>query len=114
MKRLVRFNTIAILDHIHNNYLDIALTQGLIGLGAYLAILFIFMRGMLQTIRAPDTHPEVRILLCGLFSGFAGCLVNDFFTFSTVSVSMTFWSLIGIGYALQNLTESQKVHTSSL
>jgi len=101
-EKVVRFNTIAILDHVHNNYLDIALTQGLIGLAVYLTILFIFMRGLLHTIRTSDTHPEVRILLCGLFSGFAGCLVNDFFTFSTVSVSMTFWSLIGIGYALQS------------
>jgi len=101
-EKAARFNTIEILDRIHNNYLDIALTQGLIGLGAYLAVLVIFMRGMLKTIRAPDTHPEARMLLCGLFSGFAGCLVNDVFTFSTVSVSMTFWSLIGIGYALQS------------
>jgi O-antigen ligase len=106
-EKMVRFNTIAVLDHVHNNYLDIALTQGLIGLGSYLAILFIFMRGLLHTIRAPDTHPEVRILLCGLFSGFAGCLVNDIFTFSTVSVSMTFWSLIGIGYALQSFKQHE-------
>jgi O-antigen ligase len=106
-EKAVRFNTIAVLDHIHNNYLDIALTQGLIGLGAYLAILFIFMRGLLHTIRAPDAHPEVRILLCGLFSGFAGCMVNDIFTFSTVSVSMTFWSLIGIGYALQSFRKHE-------
>lgn len=106
-EKVVRFNTIAILDHVHNNYLDIALTQGLIGLAAYLAILFIFMRGLLQTIRAPDTHPKVRIMLCGLFSGFAGCLINDFFTFSTVSVSMTFWSLIGIGYALQSFAKHE-------
>jgi O-antigen ligase len=102
-KKVARFNTIAILDRIHNNYLDIALTQGLIGLGAYLAILIIFMRGMLRTIRAPDTHANARMLLCGLFSGFAGCLVNDIFTFSTVSVSITFWSLIGIGCAIQRL-----------
>ena len=101
-EKAIRFNQILILDRIHNNYLDIALTQGFLGLGAYLAILIIFMRGLFKTIRAPDILPEARILLCGLFSGFAGCLVNDIFTFSTVSVSMTFWSLIGIGYALQS------------
>lgn len=101
-EKAVHFKQIAILDHVHNNYLDIALTQGLFGLGAYLAILITFMRGLLKTIRAPGVNPEARMLLCGLFSGFAGCLVNDFFTFSTVSVSMTFWTLIGIGYAIQN------------
>ena len=101
-EKAVRFNTILILDRVHNNYLDIALMQGLIGLAAYLTILITFMRGLIKTIRRPDTPPEICILLCGLFSGFAGCLVNDFFTFSTVSVSMTFWSLIGVGYALQS------------
>ncbi len=101
-EKVIRFKTIAILDRVHNNYLDIALTQGFLGLGAYLAILFIFMRGMLKKIRTPGVNPEVRILLCGLFSGFAGCLVNDFFTFSTVSVSITFWILIGIGCAIQS------------
>jgi len=104
-EKSARFKIIAILDHIHNNYLDIALTQGLVGLAAYLAVLVIFMRGLFTAIRAPDTHPEARMLLCGLFSGFAGCLVNDMFTFSTVSVSMTFWSLIGIGYAIQSFQQ---------
>ncbi len=103
-EKAARFNILEILDRIHNNYLDIALTQGLVGLGAYVALLIIFMRGMYAAIRASGTHPEARMLLCGLFSGFAGCLVNDIFTFSTVSVSMTFWSLIGIGCALQRLT----------
>jgi len=112
-EKSARFNTIAILDRIHNNYLDIALTQGLIGLASYLAVLFLFMRGLLKTIRAPDVHPEVRMLLCGLFSGFAGCLVNDVFTFSTVSVSMTFWSLIGIGYALQSFQKGPCRHENS-
>ena len=107
-KKSVRFNQIAILDHIHNNYLDIALTQGLIGLASYLAIVIIFLRGMLKTIRSPDTHPEVRILLCGLFSGFAGCCFNDIFTFSTVSVSITFWSLIGVGYAVQSFQQGSQ------
>jgi O-antigen ligase len=106
-EKTVRFNTIAILDHVHNNYLDIALTQGLFGLSAYLAILIIFMGGLLKTIRAPCVNPEARILLCGLFSGFAGCLVNDFFTFSTVSVSMTFWTLIGIGCAIQSFLKHE-------
>jgi len=101
-EKVIRFKTIAILDRIHNNYLDIALTQGLFGLSAYLAILLIFMRGMLKKIRTHGVNPGARILLCGLFSGFAGCLVNDFFTFSTVSVSMTFWILIGIGCAIQS------------
>ena len=106
-EKVVRFNTIAILDHIHNNYLDIALTQGFIGLGAYLAILLIFLCGLFKTIRAPGVNPDTRMLLCGLFSGFAGCLVNDIFTFSTVSVSMTFWTLIGIGSAIQSFQKNE-------
>ena len=74
-----------------------------------LAILMIFFTGMLKTIRSADTHPKVRMLLCGLFSGFVGCCVNDFFTFSTVSVSITFWSLIGIGYAVQSFKKNETI-----
>ena len=106
-EKVVRFKNLAILDRIHNNYLDIALTQGLFGLGAYLAVLCIFMRGLLRKIRARGTTPEARLLLCGIFSGFAGCLVNDCFTFSTVSVSMTFWILIGTGCAIQSFHSNE-------
>jgi len=94
-----RFHDRVIIDRAHNNYLDIAVAQGLIGLGAYLAIIVTFLIWLRKRIAA-ELPGGRRLLLCGIFAGFCGYLINDFFIFSVVSVSPTFWSLMGLTFAL--------------
>ena len=97
-----RFNDRVILDRAHNNYLDVALSQGLFGLFAYCGILISFLVLLWQTLKRRPYVTD-RIFLCAIFSGYCGYLVNDFFSFSVVSVSPTFWSLIGLTISMCRL-----------
>jgi len=58
-------------------------------------------------VTAARTAPDVRsrLLYTGLLSGVCGYIVNDFFIFSVVSVSPTFWSLMGLGLAYRRLPQ---------
>jgi len=98
-----KFNDSVRVDRAHNNYLDITISQGLFGLGAYLSIVITLLVWLLRTINR-EGHRQKRLLYCGLFSAFSGYLINDFFIFSVVSVSPTFWSLMGLTLAIKELT----------
>ena len=95
-----RFQDRVIIDRAHNNYLDVAVAQGLIGLGTYLSVIITFLVWLWRTMRQEE-DPCRRIVFCGLLAAFCGYLINDFFIFSVVSVSPTFWSLMGAAFALQ-------------
>ncbi len=97
---IAKYNDHVLIDRVHNNYLDIALPQGLVGLAAYLAIVMTFMVWLMRTLQAESVISQ-RILYCGIFASFCGYLVNDFFIFSVVSVSPIFWSLMGITIAMK-------------
>ena len=59
-----------------------------------------------QTIRR-ETDAARKIFYCGILAAFGGYLLNDFFIFSAVSVTPTFFSLIGITLALQQLGSAE-------
>jgi putative inorganic carbon (HCO3(-)) transporter len=96
-----RFNNWVVLDRAHNNYIDIAITQGLAGLLSYLSVIIVFMLWLSNTIREEKKHPE-KIVFSGIFAGFCGYLINDLFIFSNVSVSPLFWSLMGLTLAMKH------------
>ena len=98
-----RFKDLVIIDRAHNNYLDTALGQGLLGLGAYLCVIITFMIWLWRT-RARERDVTRKALYCGVFAAVCGYLVNDLFIFSVVSVSPTFWSLMGITIAMKRLS----------
>jgi putative inorganic carbon (HCO3(-)) transporter len=97
-----KFNDSVIIDRAHNNYLDIAVGRGLVGLGAYLSVIFVFMVWLWKAMRE-ERERFRKILFCCIFSAFFGYLINDLFIFSVVSVSPTFWSLIGVTLAIKNI-----------
>jgi putative inorganic carbon (HCO3(-)) transporter len=95
-----KFNDYVRVDRIHNNYLDLAFAIGVLGLSAYFLILLVFFLSLLRSF-GEDTDQNWRMLSIGILSGCVGYLVNDLFIFSVVSVSPTFWSLIGLALALR-------------
>ncbi len=95
-----KFNNYVIIDRAHNNYLDITVGQGLFGLGAYLSIIVTFMVWLWKTMKQEQDRSR-KIICCCLFSAFFGYLINDLFIFSVVSVSPTFWSLLGLTLTLK-------------
>jgi putative inorganic carbon (HCO3(-)) transporter len=97
-----KFNTDSIIDRAHNNYLDIAIGRGLFGLGAYLSVVVVFMVWLWKTMKR-EMERSRKILFCCIFSAFLGYLINDLFIFSVVSVSPTFWSLMGVTLMMKNI-----------
>ena len=97
-----KFRHAGILDRAHNNYLDLAIAQGLIGLAAYLWIVLAFLIWLIKTMKNEENQGQ-KILYCGMLAAFCGYLINDCFNFSVVSVSPTFWSLMGLTLSMNRL-----------
>jgi putative inorganic carbon (HCO3(-)) transporter len=92
------FHDLVIIDRAHNNYLDIAFAMGLPGLAAYLAVLVSFLVYVWRLFKGLQDRSN-KMLVLGILAGFCGYLINDLFIFSVVSVSPTFWSLMGLTLA---------------
>jgi O-antigen ligase len=95
-----RFNNWVVIDRAHNNYIDMTIAQGLFGLLSYCGILGSFLFWLWRTLKNEQDN-RLRMLFCAIFSSYCGYLINDFFSFSVVSVSPTFWALMGLTYALK-------------
>jgi putative inorganic carbon (HCO3(-)) transporter len=97
-----KFNNYVYIDRAHNNYLDIAIGRGLVGLGTYLSVIAVFMVWLWKTMKR-ERERSRKILFCSIFAAFFGYLINDLFIFSVVSVSPTFWSLMGVTLMIKNI-----------
>jgi len=97
-----KFKYSGVIDRAHNNYLDTAIAQGLLGLAAYLSIIITFLAWLVRTLKA-EADASRRLLYCGILAAVCGYLLNDFFIFSVVSVSPTFWSLLGLTISIKRL-----------
>jgi O-antigen ligase len=100
-----KFKYSGIIDRAHNNYFDMAIGQGLMGLAAYLSIISTFLIWLIKTMRVEQDSKQ-KIIYCGIISAFCGYLLNDCFIFSVVSVSPTFWSLMGLTIAMKRVGNS--------
>jgi len=102
------FNDLVTIDRAHNNYIDTAFSLGLIGLGAYLAIIGTFLWHLFNLLKY-SSNKFHKLLYAGIISGYCGYLVNDLFIFSVVSVSPTFWSLMGLTVAEGRLEHAETI-----
>ncbi|MCL5958380.1 MAG: O-antigen ligase family protein, partial [Chloroflexi bacterium] len=86
-------------DRAHNEYLHLAVTTGLLGLGAYLSILAVFGWRLLAWFRSHKGYRS-RILLVAILASWTAYLVSNFFLFPVVGTGFQFWFLMGLGIAL--------------
>ncbi len=100
------FHDRVIIDRAHNNYLDIAFAMGIPGLAAYLALLLSFLIYVWRLFMDLQDRSQ-KMLTLGVLAGFCGYLINDMFIFSVVSVSPTFWSLMGLTLAAGKLVRKE-------
>jgi putative inorganic carbon (HCO3(-)) transporter len=100
------FHDRVIIDRAHNNYLDIAFAMGLPGLAAYLALLLSFLVYVWRLFKGLQDRSH-KMLALGILAGFCGYIINDLFIFSVVSVSPTFWSLMGLTLAAGKLARNE-------
>jgi putative inorganic carbon (HCO3(-)) transporter len=100
------FHDRVIIDRAHNNYLDVAFAMGLPGLAAYLALLLSFLVYVWHLFKGLQDRSH-KMLALGILAGFCGYLINDLFIFSVVSVSPTFWSLMGLTLAAGKIARKE-------
>jgi putative inorganic carbon (HCO3(-)) transporter len=112
-QEVISFSGLTLLDRAHNNYLDVTISQGLVGLAAYMSTVITFLIWLIRRIKR-ENDSYMRIIHCGIFASFCGYLFNDFFIFSVVSVSPTFWSIMGLTLAMNTKKNKRSDLTLSI
>lgn len=88
-------------SYAHNCYLQMAVETGVLGLSAFLAIIFIFYRRVLSSL---PTAQDARLLTVGLLSGLLAFLVHSAvdINFYSLELPILFWFMAGVVIALHN------------
>lgn len=81
----------------HNEYLNIAITLGSLGLGAFLFVLISLAFSSWKYLRSEDTKGNW--LIIGILGGLAAYLVHLTFSFSSIGSALSFWFLLGVAGA---------------
>ena len=88
-------------DRVHNEFLDQALTAGLIGLGAYLAILiFVFIKAIKYFLKS---HKKESSIVLALITGILAYLVQGMFSFSVTVLYAYLWIYISLVFVIIGL-----------
>lgn len=85
------------IDRAHNEFLDLGLSVGIVGLLAYSWVVVTALRSAVRALRGPlDVHLRGGAALAGLL----GYLLALQFGFSVVGVAPVFWSVLGTAIGL--------------
>jgi putative inorganic carbon (HCO3(-)) transporter len=86
--------------HMHNIFLQVAVTMGVIGLAAFCYLLFSFYRLLIGNLRRPLDLPE-HAWVVGSIGALTGFIVNGLFewNFGDAEVVMLFYMVIGVNLA---------------
>jgi len=89
-------------SHAHNTLLQVTAETGLLGLGAYLFIWFVFFRGMLLTLKR-KAGSLTRGLAAGVIGALVGFHVAGLFEYNLgdSEVNAMMWFIVGLGLAAQ-------------
>lgn len=96
----------------HNEYLNYAVTSGLVGLSGYLLILVVFMVWVGLTYKQTNNKPletqefDNKILSAGLFSGWLSILITNFFGFSVVVTNVYLFVIPALVYIISGTSRS--------
>lgn len=87
--------------HLHNIFLQVAATTGIVGLAAFCYLLYAFGRLMIGNLRRPLPPPE-RAWVVGSIGAFAGFIVNGLFewNFGDAEVVMLLYLVVGTNLAI--------------
>lgn len=88
-------------DKTHNEFLQIAVSSGLLSLLLFLWLLVLFTLKMWETATGLPESDTKRFLLLGYLSGVCGYVAAIQFSFSITGVAFMFWLILGISLACQ-------------
>lgn len=87
-------------DRVHNDVLDLTICTGLLGLSAYLLMLFVFGLVCLKTF----VHHQEKLLPLGLFCGGVGYFVQNQTCFWILPSTSLFFLIMGLSIIIQPQT----------
>ena len=93
--------------HLHNNYIHLLVTLGVIGLAAAGFLFFTIIRQELSALRALQSDPFLRDIALGTLAVFAGFLINGLFewNFGDHEIMVFVWFTVGLSRAAYTLQE---------
>lgn len=84
-----------LFDRAHNQFIEILVTMGIIGLAAYISI-FVFAFKMLNFLRLHQTDSrEMKILSSGLSASLVAYIIHNAFIFDTTANYLLFFFVVG-------------------
>lgn len=107
--KLVAYNTMSILvDKAHNLYLQIGINVGVLGLIAFLAMIFIYFISSFKLYIKNDFDDFLSVVGLATLTAIFGYLGAGFFNDSVVSVAPVFWILFGMGVSVNFMIINNK------
>jgi O-antigen ligase len=92
------------IGHVHNNFLQMAIIGGVVGLAAFVWLLSVIGRKLYTAYRQlPDSY--LRDTVLGSFCAFIGYLVASQFdwSFGDEEITMALWLMVGMGFVAERL-----------
>lgn len=96
-----------IVDKPHDLYLQIATSNGLIALLAFLGIIIIYIVDSIKLYALKTKFTESEIVGISTFLGVIGYLFAGIFNDSLISVAPVFWIVFGVGIAINYINRSK-------
>lgn len=96
------------IGHVHNNFLQMAITGGSIGLATFLWLLVTIGKKLYSAWRRlPDSY--LRDTVLGAFCAFIGYLLASFFdwSFADEEITMALWLIVGLGLAAEQMARTE-------
>ena len=108
-KRLEELDPMTNHDNPHNNYLYVLASFGVVGLAAYLWLLWSLLRRSFMRFLDTSNQRWERALAFGVVSSFFSYAVYSIAGFDSVACSVFFYFLLGLSAVLFEPSESQRV-----
>ena len=88
-----------VAPHSHNLFLQILVESGIVGLAAFLLLLFFFVKRLIAGYQHEGKYGKMSVALTAIGAAVIGFLVQGMFDncFYNYRVFMVFWSVIGLG-----------------
>jgi len=83
-----------VADRIHNDFLDITVSRGFLGLGVYVWFIFAYARMVWKGCKEANGYNKIFII--GLCAGILAYFVQNQFSFGHISIITPFWFLIAM------------------
>ena len=87
----------------HNEYLNVAATQGIFGLAAFMAIIIFAVGAVLKSLKKTKSKNDFRILT-GILAALTVMLTQLFFSFGVISTYTITYVLLGVAVAYSDTT----------